>query len=60
MITRDSVVWTCGILAALLAYLASAPAPIDWTYAQWIQFCAAVVATISGKLATSPLKGDGR
>lgn len=58
--TRDSVVWTLAILGALVTYLLSAGAPpTEWTYQQWLQFVAAAIATVSGKLATSPLKGKG-
>ena len=57
-VSRDSMVWWIGIAGALLAYLSSAPAPTDWDYPQVIQFLSAVVATISGKLATSPLRGE--
>lgn len=57
-LTRDSAVWWLGIASALLAYLGAAPAQSTWDYPQWIQFAALVVATVSGKLATSPLAGD--
>jgi hypothetical protein len=56
--SRDSVIWWLGILGAALAYLGAAPSPVEWSYGQWIQAISAIVATISGKLATSPLRGD--
>lgn len=56
--SRDSIVWTLAILGALVTYLLSVGTPpTDWSYQQWLQFVAAVVATVSGKLATSPLRG---
>ena len=55
---RDSVLWGLGIVAAVLTYLGAAPSPVDWTYGQWVQAAAFVVATVSAKLATSPLKGE--
>lgn len=57
-LTRDSIVWWLGIIAAALTYLLAADPPTQWTYHEWLQAAAAVVATISGKLATSPLKGE--
>ena len=58
MPTRDSVVWWIGIVGAVLTYLlASDPMPM-WDYYGWLKAAAFAVATISGKLATSPLKGD--
>jgi hypothetical protein len=55
---RDSIVWWLAIVGALIAYLVSAgKPPTVWDYSQWLQFAAAVVATVSGKLANSPLKG---
>lgn len=53
--TRDSIIWWLAIAGAVLTYLAAAPPPTQWTYAEWVQALAFVVATISGKLATSPL-----
>jgi hypothetical protein len=61
---RDSAIWTLSIVAAVLTYLGAAPHPAEWTYTQWIQAASFVVATLAGKLASSPLagapKGDGR
>jgi hypothetical protein len=54
--TRDNFAWTLGIIAALFAYLiADGRSPVTWAYLDWIKFGAAAIATISGKLATSPL-----
>lgn len=56
---RDSLVWTLAIFGALITYLISVDVPpTEWNYKQWLQFASAAVATISGKLATSPLKGE--
>lgn len=57
MVTRDSAVWWLAIVGAVLTYLAAAPPPTVWTYGEWVQALAFGVATISGKLATSPLPG---
>lgn len=55
MWTRDSLVWGLSIAAAVLTYLIAAPPPTEWGYADWLQAAAFAVATLSGKLATSPL-----
>ena len=60
MPTRDSIVWWLGIVGAALVYLSQCPPPQTWAYGDWLQCIAFLVATVSGKLATSPLKGDGR
>jgi len=52
---RDSWLWFLGIVAAVLTYLAAAPPPTTWTYPEWVQAAAFVVATIAGKLSSSPL-----
>lgn len=58
MLNRDSVMLWVGAIGALVLYLQNADGtPIQWDYNQWLQFVAFVVAFISGKLATSPLKG---
>lgn len=56
--TRDSIVWWLAILGALVTYLSTSEPPTAWSYQDWIQFIAAVIATVSGKLATSPLPGE--
>lgn len=53
--TRDSAIWWLGIAVAVVGYLAAAGDPRAWGYADIIKFLAAVLATISGKLASSPL-----
>ena len=57
-LTRDSWLLTLSILGAALAYCAAAPPPTEWTYPEYIKAIAFLVATVSGKLATSPLRGD--
>lgn len=58
MVTRDSVVWWLAILTAVLTYLIAAPPPTQWDYYEALKAVAFAVATISGKLATSPLPGS--
>lgn len=54
---RDSVLWGLGIVAAVLTYLGAAPSPVEWSYAEWIKAIAFCVATLAGKLSSSPLAG---
>ena len=58
MWTRDSWVWGLGIVGAALTYLLAADPPSTWDYYEWLRAAAFVVATVSGKLATSPLRGE--
>jgi hypothetical protein len=58
MITRDSMTLWLGLLIAVFGYLGAAKPPTEWSYAEWIQAAAFILAWVSGKLATSPLKGD--
>jgi len=60
MLTRDSALWWIGMCSALVLYLANAPTMNAWTYAQWLQFAGFVLATLSAKLATSPLPGAAK
>lgn len=56
ILTRDSIVWWLAILGAVVTYLIGAgKPPTEWAYGDWLQAVAFLVATISGKLATSPL-----
>ena len=57
MFTRDSLLWWLGILGAVIVYLSNAAPPSQWSWNDWMQALAFVVATLSGKLATSPLPG---
>lgn len=54
-LARDSAVWWLIIVGALVTYMADKPAPAGWHYADWMQFAAFIVATLAGKLSTSPL-----
>lgn len=56
-ITRDSLLWMLGIAGAFVLYLGNTNPPIHWTWAQWMQFLAMAISTLSAKLSTSPLKG---
>lgn len=56
MFTRDSVIWGLAILGALLTYLVQVGTPpTEWPYSEWVKALAFLVATLAGKLATSPL-----
>lgn len=56
MFTRDSIVWWLAIIGAIVTYLiGSGKPPTDWNYGEWLQAVAFIIATVSGKLATSPL-----
>jgi len=58
MVNRDSAVLWLGITVGVLGYLANAGNPAQWDYNQWIQAAMAVLAIVSAKLGTSPLKGE--
>lgn len=60
-VSRDSVVWWFGIVGSIVSGLAVNLQLFPWIPDQaqhWITFAAFVVGIISGKLATSPLKGE--
>ena len=59
-VTRDSAVWWLGIVGAVVTYLAASRPVPEWDYYAWLQAVAFAVATVSGKLATSPLAGADR
>lgn len=59
MVTRDSLVLWIAAGGALVLYLQSASAPpTSWSYSEWLQFAAFVLAWAAGKLQTSPLAGE--
>ena len=59
MLTRDSIIWTLGFLAAAVGYLVTAQTPpTQWTYMQWLQAVAFILAYVVGRLSSSPLAGD--
>lgn len=59
--TRDSIVWWVGMV---LSVLAASAANLDLLPAllvpakEWIVFISVVAAAVTGKMATSPLKGE--
>ena len=55
-LTRDSFVLWLPVVGAAITYLLAADPPTTWDYHQWLQAAAAIVATVSTKLMTSPLK----
>lgn len=60
MLTRDSVVWTVGIVGSIATGLAMNYDLFPWlsdSAKHWINLVAFVTGILSGKLATSPLKG---
>jgi hypothetical protein len=57
---RDSVLWLLVLAGSVLTYLANAPAPITWTWAQWMQALSALVGIVAGWLRSSPLRGAQR
>lgn len=58
MKTRDSVVWTVGFVASVLAFAATLADLIPAVYAPKVAAVAALLGFISGKLGNSPLPGD--
>lgn len=60
ILTRDNAIWTLTILGSLIVYLAAdGRSPAEWAYIDWVKFSAAVVATLSANLKSSPLKHSG-
>lgn len=58
MITRDSWLWFVGFLAAAVGYLITArDPPTQWSYQEWLQAAAFVLAYVVGRFSTSPLAG---
>ena len=61
MPTRDSVIWTLGMIGAVVIGLATLSDPtaygIPATWLPYIRLMALIVGIASGKLATSPLPG---
>lgn len=58
MWNRDSWVLWLGVAVAVVGYLSQAGPPTQWGYAEWIKFAMFILVWASGKLATSPLKGE--
>lgn len=57
-LTRDSVVWSIGFAASVLAFVATMADLVPAMYAPKVLAVAAVLGFISGKLGNSPLKGE--
>ena len=56
--TRDSKVLWLGVGLAVVGYLQTvSDPPTAWSYTEWLNCAAFVLVWVSGKLATSPLKG---
>lgn len=62
MLTRDSFVWWIGIVSAVIVGMATVSDPVTYGIPEWavpyLRLGALIVGIISGKLATSPLRGD--
>ena len=53
---RDSIIWALAIGGAVVTYLIGAgKPPTEWSYGDWLQSFAFLIATVSGYLKTSPL-----
>ena len=57
-LTRDSLMLSVVAIGAAAGFLATMPPPTEWSYAQWMQIIAGAALWLSGKLATSWLKGE--
>ncbi len=57
MLTRDSALWWAGMIGAVLTAAANQAGLFPAHWYPWINFAALIVGVVSGKLATSPLKG---
>ena len=60
MITRDSALWWVGMVGAIATALSMHYDLFPWipdTARNWISLVAFVTGIVSGKMATSPLKG---
>lgn len=56
---RDSGLLYLAFGIAIIGYLTTAAKPpTQWGYPEWLQAASFLLAWISGKLATSPLKGE--
>ncbi len=58
MWNRDSYVLWLGLAIAVVGYLSASKPPTEWGYSEWIQAATFLLAWLSGKLATSPLRGE--
>ena len=57
-LTRDSVIWTIGMIGGILGVAAANIGMFPEKWRGYIIGASSLLAVISGKLATSPLKGE--
>jgi hypothetical protein len=55
VLTRDSWVLTLVIIGSIAGYFATLPNPLQWEWAQWMNFIVYVAGLIAAKLSTSAL-----
>lgn len=58
LFTHDHIVWTLGLLAAVLAYGSTLTHLVPQAYVAEVREIAALVAFVSAYLKTSPLPGS--
>ena len=56
-LTRDSVIWSIGFVASVLAFAATLADLVPAEYAPKVLAVSALLGMIAGKLGNSPLKG---
>ena len=56
-LTRDSVIWSIGFVASVLAFAATLADLVPAAYAPKVLAVSALLGMIAGKLGNSPLKG---
>ena len=57
-ISRDSLVWTLGILSGIVGVIAAQADAFPAAWKPYITVIGALLGVISAKLATSPLPGE--
>ena len=55
LLARDSWTWWLIVLGAMLTYMTNKAPVTAWQYNDWLEAAAFLVATVAGKLSTSPL-----
>lgn len=61
LISRDSVVWWLGMVAAVITAIVANIDQFDWfseDARKWLTLVSLIIGVISGKMATSPLPGE--
>lgn len=53
--TRDSWVLAFIIIGAIAGYFATLPPPLEWTWAQWMNFVVFLAGLVASKLSGSGL-----